>query len=182
MVHSLLKGDAITFYIHSTETLNREFHSAAEILEALKEWANPKYNQRNVRERMRNLRQTRNQPVSEYIAAFQQLAFIVKNMSNEDQLINFTEGLNLRIRLEVAKAGDEISLHEAYRIASMCDQTNNYVYGARTHQSYQSDTGNRGSPMDVDSVDRRGQRAGKVRLTEEEKEKLKNNNSCYYCR
>ena len=25
MVHSLLKGDAITFYIHSTETMNREF-------------------------------------------------------------------------------------------------------------------------------------------------------------
>ena len=65
IVHSLLKGDAITFYIHSTETMKREFHSTDEILGALKEWANPKYNQRNVRERMRNLRQTRNQPVVE---------------------------------------------------------------------------------------------------------------------
>ena len=182
IIHSLLKGDAITYYIHMTETMHREFHSAAEILEILKEWANPKYNQRNIRERMRSLRQTRNQPVIEYITEFQQLAFIVKNMSNEDQLINFTEGLDPRIRMEVAKAGDEISLDEAYRIATMCDQTNNYIYSSRTYQSYQSNTGNRGSPMDVDSIDKRGQRFAKVRLTNEEKERLKNSNGCYYCR
>jgi hypothetical protein len=118
-IHFLLKGDAITFYIHTTETMKREFHSAAELLDTLKEWANPKYNQRSVKERMRNLRQSRNQPVVEYISAFQQLAFIVKNMTSEDQLIYFTEGLNPRIRMEVAKAGDEISLDEAYKIATM---------------------------------------------------------------
>ena len=43
--------------------------------------------------------------------------FVVKNMSVEDQLINFSEGLIPRIKLEVAKAGDEITLDEAYRIA-----------------------------------------------------------------
>jgi hypothetical protein len=36
--------------------------------------------------------------------------------------------------------------------------------------------------MDVDNVDKRGQRIMKGRLTNEEKEKLKNNNGCYYCR
>ena len=87
-----------------------------------------------------------------------------------------------RIRIEVAKAGDEIALDEAYKIAIMCDQTNSYVYGGKPYQSYQNHTFNRGSPMDVDNIDRRGQRMVKVRLTDEEKEKLKNNNGCYYCR
>jgi hypothetical protein len=36
--------------------------------------------------------------------------------------------------------------------------------------------------MDVDNIDRRGQKVVKKRLTEEEKEKLKSNNGCYYCR
>ena len=128
VVQSLLKGDAITYFVHQTETMNYEFETASKLLDQLVSWANPKYTQRNIRERIRNLRQNRNQPVFEYITAFQQLMFVVKNMSIEDQLINFSEGLIPRIKLEVAKAGDEITLDEAYRIASACDETANYAY------------------------------------------------------
>ena len=164
MVQSLLKGDAMTYYVHQTETMKYEFETARELLEQLVTWANPKYTQRNIREKIRNLRQQRKQPVFEYISAFQQLMFVVKNMSVEDQLINFSEGLIPRIKLEVAKAGDEITLDEAYRIASACDETANYAYRSSqnlrqnemNYQAYQSVR--RGAPMDVDNMDRKNQK------------------------
>ena len=80
VVQSLLKGDAITYYVHQTETMGYEFEPANKLLDQLITWANPKYTQRNIRERIRNLRQSRNQPVFEYITAFQQLMFVVKNI------------------------------------------------------------------------------------------------------
>ena len=165
VVQSLLKGDAITYYVHQTETMGYEFETANKLLDQLIAWANPKYTQRNIRERIRNLRQNRNQPVFEYISAFQQLMFVVKNMSLEDQLINFSEGLLPRIKLEVAKAGDEITLDEAYRIASACDESANYVYRntqnlrqneTNYRQSFQNNM-HRGTPMDVDNLDRKNQ-------------------------
>jgi len=71
VVQSLLKGDAITYYVHQTETMQHEFETASKLLDQLITWANPKYTQRNIREKIRNLRQRRNQPVFEYISEFQ---------------------------------------------------------------------------------------------------------------
>ena len=102
VVQSLLKGDAITYFVHQTETMKHEFGTANELLDHLTSWANPKYTQRNVRERIRSLRQQRNQPVFENITAFQQLMFIVKDMSLPDQLMNYSEGLLPGIKKEVA--------------------------------------------------------------------------------
>ncbi len=113
--------------------------------------------------------------------------FVVKNMSVEDQLINFSEGLTPRIKLEVAKAGDEISLDEAYRIAVACDETANYAYRSlpnlrHNEMNYQSYP-RRGAPMDVDNYDRRSQRTkNQTSLSKEEKENLVKNNGCFYCR
>ena len=190
-MQSLLKGDAMTYYVHQTETMKYEFETASELLEQLVTWANPKYTQRNIREKIRNLRQHRNQPVFEYISAFQQLMFVVKNMSVEDQLINFSEGLIPRIKLEVAKAGDEITLDEAYRIASACDETANYAYRSgqtlrqseTNYQPYQSSI-RRGAPMDVDSLDRKNIQNTRTQtsLSKEEKEILLKNDGCFYCR
>ena len=191
VVQSLLKGDAITYYVHQTETMCYEFETANKLLDQLIAWANPKYTQRNIRERIRNLRQHRNQPVFEYITAFQQLMFVVKNMSIEDQLINFSEGLVPRIKLEVAKAGDEITLDEAYRIAAACDETSNYAYRnsqnlrqseTNYRQPFQSNL-HRGTPMDVDNFDRKTQNTrNHPSLSREEKEKLVKSNGCFYCR
>ena len=189
VVQSLLKGDAITYFVHQTKTMNHEFETASKLLEHLITWANPKYTQRNIRERIRNLRQQRNQPVFEYITSFQQLMFVVKNMSVEDQLINFSEGLLPKIKLEVAKAGDDITLDEAYRIASACDETTNYAYRNiqtlrqnETNYQYQPNM-RRGTPMDVDSFDRRNNNPrNQPSLSKEEREKLMKNNGCFYCR
>jgi hypothetical protein len=187
VVQSLLKGDAMTYYVHQTETMQYEFETASKLLDQLITWANPKYTQRNIREKIRNLRQNRNQPVFEYIAAYQQLMFVVKDMSLPDQLINFAEGLVPRIKQEVAKAGDEITLDEAYRIASACDESSNYAYKGSQHlrqpemnfQPYLR----RGTPMDVDNLDRKGQKTrNHPSLSKEEKENLVKNNGCFYCR
>ena len=162
VMQSLLKGDAMTYFVHHTETMNYRFETANKLLDHLVAWANPKYTQRNIRERIRNLRQNRNQPVFEYISAFQQLMFVVKNMSIEDQLINFSEGLLPRIKMEVAKAGDDITLDEAYRIATACDETNNYAYRSQalrqndTNYQYQPNM-RKGTPMNVDNFDRKNQ-------------------------
>ncbi len=102
---------------------------------------------------------------------------VVKKMSIEDQLINFSEGLLPRVKLEVANAGDEITLDEAYRIATACDQTSNYVYRSgqnlgqnEAYQQYPSSM-RRGTPMEVDSFDRKHRKTrNHPSLAKEEKE------------
>ena len=61
VIQSLLKGDAMTYFVHQTETMNHQFETASILLDHLVAWGNPKYTQRNIRERIRNLRQNRNQ-------------------------------------------------------------------------------------------------------------------------
>ena len=105
--------------------------------------------------------------------------------------MNFSEGLLPKIKLEVAKAGDDISLDEAYSIATACDETNNYAYrnsqalrqNDMNYQNYQYQNIRRGAPMDVDSFDRRNQKyRNQPSLSNEEREKLVKNNGCFYCR
>ena len=142
----------------------------------------------SARTKLDSLKQTGS--VRSYISVFQNLIMQIPGVSMEEALHRFTQGLQFRIKKEVALREPQ-TLEEAMRLAERYDALlyATQPFGRKTHSRATTNLGpsrppiwgnpplsSEGpSPMEVDAIQRRA-------LTPEEKEHLRQIGGCFYCR
>jgi hypothetical protein len=173
VVISLLTGTAALWL--QTNTLINNTSTAEELVNRLVEWADPPYNIRKYRDDLAQLKQ-RNQSVVHYIDQFRSICLKIPDISTGEMFERFLEGIRPEIRVAILQQTLN-DLNTAYRVAQAYEGVRVGAY-YRPSQHLQNNP-EPGAPMEVDQVEP-GRRL--LRLTEEQRQQLIQNNGCFACR
>ena len=113
---SLLKEEAFTWISHRENKQNIFYQSAEALLTDLVEWIQPDYAVQQYRNQLRGLVQTGS--VTAYVTKFRSLNLLIDDLHPTEALDRFVEGLKPEIALEIKKIGSELSLDQAFDIAT----------------------------------------------------------------
>jgi Ty3 transposon capsid-like protein/Zinc knuckle len=124
------------------------------------------------RNRLNNLRQTAS--VTNYVNLFKTTVLDIPSMSEEDRMDRFLRGLKPEIHERVALQGPN-SLDEACSMAYTIDTIK---YQARLTNHFRPSIATQNTngviPMEIDAI--------RTKLSEAERERLKQNGGCFFCR
>jgi Retrotransposon gag protein/Zinc knuckle len=129
------------------------------------------------RRQLANLRQ--NKSVQDYTFRFRQLILEIPGMTDEERLDRFLSGLKPEI-LNLVELREPASFADAVRIAETVDQICHRPGDRLVHHGYRqpwinSSLSHSAVPMEIDTIESR-------RLTDKERESLKQKGSCFHCR
>jgi hypothetical protein len=125
------------------------------------------------RDKLANHRQTRS--VQEYTYRFRQIILEIPSMSEDEKLDRFTRGLKPQTRNEV-ELREPSSLDELVRIAERFDSISFQTNQREPERRYVPRPAFvRNDPMEIDNIQYK-------KLSDHEKETLRKNGDCFYCR
>jgi len=130
---------------------------------------------KSARDKLAKLKQTRS--VQEYATSFRSLTLEIPGISEDEKIDRFIRGLKDQIRMEV-ELREPSTVNEAIRIADRYDAIS-FKYlkqkfePAKKHSDHTTTSGP--TPMELDS-------SKYHKLTDKEKDKLKKEQACFYCR
>ena len=171
---SLLRDHALVWY----RSLPAGPSSLQEFAQLLRDTFTDVDEQRGLRQRLRELRQTTD--AHSYVQDFRALMVRIDDMGVLDRIEAFIVGLRPRTRREVSFHAPD-TLEEAYQLALRYDRSYHAAGRPRWNQPLPLTTNHTypGAPMDVDAVSTRPRLR---RLTETEREDLRRRGACFRCR
>ena len=183
---TLLRGDAATWVrtrdAHAARQRTPVLERFADLVDGLRRQFKPVNADRVARDQLSRLRQDRS--VQEYVARFRNICLEISDLSDSEQLDRFIRGLkraaqrelelhrpdSFDVAVEVGERADAVE----WRLRNRNTTSSSYVTNSY-RQRYKQD--NHGPvPMELGSVRKT------TPLTDAEREKILENNGCFYCR
>ncbi len=192
---SLLRGNAAMWWREICENGNR-FHEWDEFRRGLRGQFRMDNLTRRARDDLYALRQREKEPMSDFLHKFRQVCIRIDDLSEAEKLDKFLRALNTNVRMQV-ELKEPASFEEAARYADRADnvltrvsgqgaggkpswfKANSSQGGAHTvgSRNFQQKSSGGPEPMEIGTS-----QVQRKPLTPAEKQHLRDNHGCFYCR
>jgi hypothetical protein len=188
-----LKDAALHWYQNqcARTTPNAPYADLQAFITAIKDAFQPPHFQQVLRRQLKALKQAKD--VQEYVFNFRNLIGQIEGMGKLDQVSHFIDGLKHATQVEVNYRAPE-AIKDAIKIAVTYDTarfglgrvqpTSSYSNSATSRPSYPNRDNGGYRPIELDAVERTGPGARRLpgRLTPEQRDNLRREGRCFYCR